>query len=584
MSLSTAFLDELRARSPLSALIGQSVKLTKAGREYKGCCPFHSEKTASFTVNDEKQFYHCFGCGAHGDAFRWLTDHDALPFMDAVRQLADAAGMAVPARTPEAAAKAARIDGLRPALEAAQGLYQASLKEYDNVSALNYLIKRGIGLDMISQFGIGYAPEARDHLKGLGLSLRAALDSGLAWRKEDSPNGNRAHGERFRGRIMIPVHDARGRLIGFGGRQFAEYASGPAKYINSPDSEIFDKGRTLYNLHRAAPLARARAGNTGRLIVVEGYMDVIAMASAGIGETVAPMGTALTKEQIKQLWRVHVSPILLFDGDNAGQRAAMRACETALPMAGPEGTFQIGILPQGVDPDDLLQARGRDALEIVLEGALPLSDFLFDAVVSEIVSPAPPEAVAAIWDRLEGLAAIISNDETRAQYLAVWRARFDRDVSAVQSIAKEQALDVYVKADDGDYEWPEKENEAERKLVMIVERKLELRAQRREISQTDRDLTAMAKAIGFDGKTLTACCVALEADPSSREESEMLLALYRKILGIKGPMDEALLPSLSRPVSADQAVIEGDSTTRTEMKSASAANRLAWSDAGTDYI
>ncbi|MGI9360946.1 MAG: DNA primase [Parasphingorhabdus sp.] len=589
MSLSTAFLDELRTRNPLSGLVGQSVKLTKAGREHKGCCPFHSEKTASFTVNDDKQFYHCFGCGAHGDAFRWLTDHDGMAFMDAVRQLADAAGMQVPARSPEAAAAAARIDGLRPALEAAQGLYQSSLKEYENVAALSYLTRRGVGLDMIEQFGIGYAPEARDHLKELGLSLRAALDSGLAWRNEDSPNGNRAHGERFRGRIMIPVHNARGQLIGFGGRKFADHASGPAKYINSPDSEIFDKGRTLYNLHRAAPLARAKAGNTGRLIVVEGYMDVIAMAAAGIGETVAPMGTALTREQIKLLWRVHVSPILLLDGDSAGQRAAIRACETALAMAGPTGTLRVAMLPDGCDPDDLLQEKGRDAVEAVLEMARPLSDFLFDAVLDEIQaqvgSPLPPEAVAAIWNRLEGLTESIEDDETRAQYQAVWLARFNREVSAVHSVVKDRALDVYTKAEDGDYVWPETEDESERKLIMIVARMLELREQRRELSQTIADVRSMAKAIGFDGKTLTACCVAIEMDPSSREDSEMLLALYRKVLGIKGPMDEALLPSLSgfadRAGFADRRAIEGRVRDPQAVDAPRhAVQRLAWASIG----
>lgn len=383
MSLPQAFLDEIRLRTSLSGLIGRSIKLLKSGREFKALCPFHNEKTPSFTINEDKGFFHCFSCGAHGDAIRWLTDYSGLNFIEAVGDLASEAGMEMPARSPEAAARAAAIDALRPAVAAAADFYYQQLRQYENVGALNYLVnERGFSLDLLEQFGIGFAPSAMDNLKPLGLSLRVAVESGLAWRDE----GTGKHGARFRSRIMIPVHDARGRVIAFGGRDFGNVSD--AKYINSPDSPIFDKGRVLFNLHRAAPLARASVrngtGSAGRLLLVEGYFDVMALASVGIGEAVAPMGTALTPAQLEAAWRVHPCPTLLFDGDKAGRKAAQRACETALPFIGPGKSLRVAMLPEGKDPDDVIRAAGREcgaqAIEGVLALAKPLDVFLFDAI------------------------------------------------------------------------------------------------------------------------------------------------------------------------------------------------------------
>jgi DNA primase len=576
MAISAAFLDELRARTPLSALIGRSIKVTKAGREYKACCPFHNEKSPSFTINDDKGFYHCFGCGAHGDAIRWLTDYQSLPFPEAVRELADAAGLEVPAASPAAAARAAKIDGLRPALEAVQEYFFAQIVANKTVGY--YLADRGITREIADRFGIGYAPARSGYLKHLSIGTETAIGAGLAW--VDPENAAR-NGERFLNRIMIPVHDVRGRLISFGGRDFVlpsrpgapEPRKSGAKYKNGSETVLFDKSRTLFNMHRALPAARAKPGSSGRLIVVEGYFDVISLAVVGIEEVVAPMGTALTLHQLQMLWRVHVSPILMFDGDKPGQKAAMRACETALPHVGPAGTLRIAICHLGKDPDDLAREGGRERVEGVLALALSLSDFLFTATVEEALKAThgeyTPEAVSAIWHRLEELAGTIEDDETRAQYLGAWRARFEREISHVEVAVPHLAVDVYTRSEEGTYVFPETESDSEKRLIVVIRRKLQLRQARREISQTDRDLTSMAKSIGLHPKSLTAICVALETDPSTREENEAILALYRRVLGIKGPMTEAMMPpALPHGVSA-----------RRIQPAKSSAQALAWIDA-----
>lgn len=413
MSLSTAFLDEIRSRTTLSALIGRSIKVEKAGREYKACCPFHGEKTPSFTINDDKGFYHCFGCGAHGDAIRWLTDHEAQDFIDAVKDLAQAAGLEMPARSPEDAAREERRAAAGDVLGRAADWYGAQLRA--NSSAMAQVTQRGLSAETIARFGIGYAP-AQQSVAVIGqgadrLSPDMLASFGLMI---DTPDGYR---DRFRGRIMVPIHDARGRVVAFGGRATRE-AQQP-KYINS-EGGSFDKGATLFNLHRAAPAARAAR----RLILVEGYFDAIALAAAGIAEVVAPMGTAITAEQLERAWRVSESPILLMDGDEAGQRASVRAAERALPLAGPGRTLSIATLPEGSDPDDIVQRDGVAAIEAILSAAVALSDYLWTATVA-VGDGATPEGRAAIWKRLADMAAGIVDEETRAQYRADWRARFD---------------------------------------------------------------------------------------------------------------------------------------------------------------
>lgn len=417
MSLPPAFLDELRARTSLVSLIGRTVRLTKAGHEHKACCPFHNEKTASFTVSEAKGFYHCFSCGAHGDAIGWLTRHQAMPFMDAVRMLADEAGMPLPERSPAAAARAQRIEAVRPALEAAAALYQRAIEPAGFVR--EYLAQRGIDEALAAEFGLGYAPAAGNHLQALGADPDIMNAAGLTWRSEDA--GERRSGLSFRNRLMVPICDGRGRIIGFGGRALpdAQGVTPEPKYKNSADSELFDKGRTLFNLHRAAPAARAAR----RLIAVEGYMDVIGLAAVGVAEAVAPMGTAITPAQLARMWQVDHCPILMFDGDSAGRKASLRACETALPALCPGNSLKIALLPDGDDPDDLRRRGGRDAIEAVIAAAMPVHDYLFQTVTGG--DCATPEAIAGQWQRLAEMASAISDEETRAQYLSAWRARFD---------------------------------------------------------------------------------------------------------------------------------------------------------------
>ncbi|PEQ11117.1 DNA primase [Novosphingobium sp. PC22D] len=374
--LSPQWLDQLRTRITLSALVGRSVRLTRAGREFKACCPFHNEKTPSFYVNDEKGFYHCFGCGAHGDAIRWMTDHQGLEFMDAVKELAAEAGMDVPAPDPRAARRAEQRASLHDVMQAAQDWFVANLAAPQGVAAREYLASRGFDEATVRKFGFGYAPDDRQALKA-ALSRfpeDMLIEAGLRIAVEDETRGKREPYDRFRGRLMLPIEDTRGRVIAFGGRILVRDKTDAPKYLNSPDTPLFDKGRTLYNLHRAAPAAR----QSGRMIVVEGYMDVIALANAGIAECVAPLGTALTEEQIELLWRQVETPVLCFDGDAAGQRAAMRALTRAMPMLRPAHSLRFVRLPEGLDPDDLLKARGRKAMEALLGEAQSLLDVLWE--------------------------------------------------------------------------------------------------------------------------------------------------------------------------------------------------------------
>ncbi|RXR27672.1 DNA primase [Sphingobium fluviale] len=415
MSLSPQFLDELRARTTLSTLIGKSVKVTKAGREYKACCPFHNEKTPSFTINDEKGFYHCFGCGAHGDAIRWMTDNRGLPFMDAVKELADAAGMQVPTPDPRAARQAEAAKGLHEACQAAQDWFEGQLGGIEGAEARAYLEKRGITDATRRAFGFGYAPDSRGKLKAALKEFPEPLliEAGLLIQPDDK---GREPYDRFRGRLMIPIRDGRGRVIAFGGRIIG---AGEPKYLNSPDTPLFDKGRTLYNLDKALPAARS----AGRIIVVEGYMDVVALAQAGIHECVAPLGTALTEHQIERLWKLADVPILCFDGDSAGQKAADRAALRALPLLQPGRSLSFVTLPQGMDPDDLVKARGAAGFESCVASPTPLVERLW--LHEQSATPATtPEARAGLQQRLNEHASTIAHDLVRREYERALKDRF----------------------------------------------------------------------------------------------------------------------------------------------------------------
>jgi len=416
VTLSPQWLDELRARTTLSAVIAPSVKLIKAGREFKACCPFHNEKSPSFTVNDEKGFYHCFGCGAHGDAFRFLTDHRGLQFMDAVKELAGKAGMEIPAPDPRDRERQERSAGLHDVMAAAQKWFAEQLNGVDGGEARSYLTNRGIDAKVIKRFGIGFAPDARGRLKAAlkDLGEDKLIETGMLIKPDES---DKASYDRFRGRVMIPIRDARGRVIAFGGRILG---SGEPKYLNSPDTPLFDKGRTLYNLDLAGPASR----QARRLIVVEGYMDVIALDRAGISEVVAPNGTAVTEAQLERMWRLDGQPICCFDGDAAGQKAAVRAAQRALPHLAPERTLRFIALPAGQDPDDLVRSGGREAIEALLAAPEPLVERLW----RHEVDAAPldtPEARAGLKQRLMEHAQAIGDPNVRQLYRDEWLRKFD---------------------------------------------------------------------------------------------------------------------------------------------------------------
>jgi DNA primase len=416
MTLTPQWLDELRARISLSGVISRTTRLTKAGHEFKACCPFHNEKSPSFTVNDSKGFYHCFGCGAHGDAIRWMTDQRGLSFMDAVKELAAEAGMEVPAPDPAAAKRAEQQSGLHEVTEAAQAFYRAQLDTPEGAKARAYLESRRFDSHTMERFGFGFAPAGRQALKAalkqfdepmlIEAGMRIAVD-------EKEPY------DRFRDRLTMPIHDARGRVIGFAARILDADKKDAPKYLNSPDTPLFDKGRTLFNLHRAGPASR----QSGRIVVVEGQMDVIALAAAGIEEAVAPMGTALTERQLEMLWRMVETPILCFDGDAAGQRAAMRAITRALPMLRPSHSLKIVRMPAGMDPDDLIKRDGVAALEALLAQPRSLLDQLWEQE-RDAVPLASPEDKAGLKARLMAHVDTIADRDIQSLYRRELSDRF----------------------------------------------------------------------------------------------------------------------------------------------------------------
>ena len=413
--LSPQWLDELRARVTLSGVVQRTVKLQRAGHEWKACCPFHNEKSPSFYVNDQKGFYHCFGCQAHGDVIRWMTDHMGLAFMDAVKELAAQAGMEVPAPDPRAAQRAEQRTTLIDVTDAAQAWFVDRLRSADGAAARAYLASRGFSDATVREFGFGYAPGERQALKA-ALSRfpeELLIEAGMRITVE----GKEPY-DRFRDRLMLPIHDARGRVIAFGGRILSKDTDAP-KYLNSPDTPLFDKGRTLYNLHRAGPASR----KTGRIVVVEGYMDVIALANAGIADAVAPLGTALTEQQIELLWRLVEVPVLCFDGDAAGQRAAMKAIVRALPMLRPAHSLAIVRLPAGLDPDDLVKQQGPAAMERLLAEPGTLLDTLW-AFERDAQPLRTPEDKAGLKQRLLDHVEAIQHPDIRALYKRELMDRF----------------------------------------------------------------------------------------------------------------------------------------------------------------
>ena len=415
MTLSPQWLDELRARTTLSAVIATSTKLTKAGREWKACCPFHNEKTPSFTVNDDKHFYHCFGCGAHGDAIRFLTDLKGLPFMEAVKELAAKAGMEVPAADPNARERAEKSAGLQEVMEAAARWFSQQLDGVKGGEARKYLQQRGISDATRKKFGFGFAPDSRGKLKSAleSFGIDKLVEAGLLIKPDDG----KAPYDRFRGRLTFPIRDARGRCTAFSARILGP---GEPKYLNSPETPLFDKGRTLFNIDLAGPASRAAK----RILIVEGQMDVIALDQAGIGEVVAPLGTALSEAQLERLWRLEPQPICCFDGDSAGQKAAIRAATRALPHLSPKRTLRFVALPPGEDPDDVIKQGGKAAFEALIAEAEPLVERLWRHEV-ESGPLDTPEARGGLRQRLLDHVAAIADGNVRQLYRDEWMRRFD---------------------------------------------------------------------------------------------------------------------------------------------------------------
>ena len=365
------FLDELRAKVSIVDVVGDKVKLVRKGREYQACCPFHNEKTPSFTVNEAKGFYHCFGCGAHGDIIKFEMDANGLPFMDALEKLAHKAGLEVPRISHENKAELEKKNSLYDIMELAVKFFEKCLRLPEGQKAMEYLSRRGFGDDIISKFRLGYAPANNGLLallKSKGVSERDMSDLGLVSLAEN--NTSKRTFDFFRDRVIIPIFDKRGRPIAFGGRIMGD---GQPKYLNSPETPIFNKRRVLYNLNNA----RDKAFEAKRIIVCEGYMDVIGMDKYGFHYAVAPLGTALTENQIAEAWKICNEPILCFDGDGAGVKAAIRSVDRALPILKPGYSLKYVFLPEKMDPDEFLKAHGAEAFQKQIDMTVPLKDLLW---------------------------------------------------------------------------------------------------------------------------------------------------------------------------------------------------------------
>lgn len=414
MSLPPGFLDEIRNRVPISRVIGRKVawdlrKSNQARGDWWAPCPFHQEKSASFHCDDQKGFYYCFGCHAKGDAIGFLREAEGMEFMDAVKLLAAEAGLQMPEPDPRARERTDRRSRLLEVTEAACRWFRLQLQTVPAAEARDYLARRGLDREAEDRFELGFAPDSRtaltQALRDKGFDDSLIVESGMAARPDDGG----APYDRFRGRIMFPIRDGQGRCIGFGGRAMDPNAR--AKYLNSPETPLFDKGRNLYNLGPA----RAAVAKGQPLVVAEGYMDVIALARAGFTGAVAPLGTAITPEQLQLMWRVSPEPVIALDGDAAGQRAAQRLIDLALPVTGPGQALRFALMPAGQDPDDLIRAAGPGAMRALLDAARPLVDLLWARETEGHVFDSP-ERRAGLDKRLREAIGRIPDEPTRAHY------------------------------------------------------------------------------------------------------------------------------------------------------------------------
>jgi DNA primase len=430
MRFTPQFLDELRARLPVSEVVGKRVKLRKAGREWKGLSPFNKEKTPSFFVNDQKAMWFDFSSGKNGNIFDFLMLTEGVSFPEAVERLANEAGVPLPVMTREAAAHEERRKTLHDVVELAAKFFEATLASRNGARGRGYLLDRGLHAATQLKFRIGYAPgeqyALKEHLGSAKVSAEDMIEAGLLVAGEDIP----VPYDRFRDRVMFPISDWRGRVIAFGGRALDKDVS--AKYLNSPETPLFHKGGTLYNIANA----RKAAHEGARLIAVEGYIDVIAMVTAGFEATVAPLGTALTADQLALMWRLADEPILCFDGDDAGRRAAYRAIDIALPLLKPGKSLKFASLPDGQDPDDLARSGGREAIEDVLGAARPLAHMLWSRE-SEAGPSDTPERRAALEARIGEVTGAIADEAVRRYYKQDFSARL-RQMFAPQAFASKE--------------------------------------------------------------------------------------------------------------------------------------------------
>jgi DNA primase len=435
MRFPPSFLDEIRERVPISSVIGTRVsfdrKKTNAPKgDFWACCPFHGEKSPSFHCEDRKGRYHCFGCGVTGDHFRFLTELEGLSFPEAVQRVADMAGVPMPARDAAMEIREAKRATLYDVMEMATKFFEEQLQVAGGAKARAYLRDRGLSAATQHAYRLGYAPESRNALKE-HLALKGATKEqieacGLVVYGDDKPISF----DRFRDRVMFPIEDLRGRIIAFGGRALAPNAI--AKYMNSNETELFHKGKILFNALRARKAAQPQAGQPAKTVIaVEGYMDVIALAQAGFAQAVAPLGTALTEDQLDLLWRMSPEPVLCFDGDNAGIKAAHRAIDLALPVLKPGRSLRFAVLPEGKDPDDLVKSSGPQAFQAVLDDARPLADMLWARETSGGVFDTP-ERRAALEARLKQMTALIGDENVRRHYGQDVRDRIQQFFSSGQ--------------------------------------------------------------------------------------------------------------------------------------------------------
>lgn len=420
MAFPRSFVDQLRDRVSIAEIVGKRLdwdarKSNPARGDLWACCPFHGEKTPSFHVDDQKGYFYCFGCGEKGDALGFVMKNDNLAFHEAVKLLAGEAGIPVPEQDPREREREEKRTTLVDVMELAQGFFRMQLSAAAAGHVRSYLDGRALSAETLEKFGIGYAPEARGALSAFlaekGVDRALVLEAGLCGRRDDGTEY-----DRFRDRVMFPIRDPRGQVIAFGGRAMSDAAQ--AKYLNSPETPLFSKSRTLYNYGPA----RTAAGKGHTIIVAEGYMDVIALAQAGFEASVAPLGTALTEDQLGMIWRVTPEPVLALDGDEAGQRAAMRAAELALPRLEAGKTLRFALLPLGSDPDDLIRAGGTGAMRDVLQSAVPLSDHIWQKAI-EARPIDTPERRADFDQRIRALLGRIENKDVRAHYRDAYREK-----------------------------------------------------------------------------------------------------------------------------------------------------------------